>query len=89
VVDDFADGVEAAGSGAGVVALVVPATGEGSVTVGVDDTLRATSGVRVSEVLWSAGALTAGPADSGVRIGTTGVRVAGVPWWWRDWGGKY
>jgi hypothetical protein len=88
VVDDPAHGVVATGAWAGVVTLVVTATGKGSVTVRVDDTLRSPASVGIPEVFRSAGALTAAASDCRVCVGTTGVWVAGVPWWERSWGGE-
>ena len=88
MVEDLADGIVAAGAGAGVVALVVSPASQGSVAVRVDDTLRSAAGVRVSEVLPSAGTLATTALHCGVSVGTTGVGVAGVPWWWRCCGGQ-
>ena len=79
MVEDLADGVVAAGAGAGVVALVVSSTSQGSVTVRVDNALRPAAGVRVSEVLPSAGTLATASLHCWVSVGTTGVGVAGVP----------
>ena len=88
MVEDLADGVVAAGAGAGVVALVVSPTSQGSVAVRVDNALRSAAGVRVSEVLPSAGTLATAALHCWVSVRTTGVGVAGVPRWWRCWGGQ-
>ena len=88
MVDHFADRVEAAGSGTGVVALVVPSAGKRSVTVGVDNTLGPAAGVRVSEVFWSTRALATRASHRSIGIRTTRVRVARIPWRGRSWGGK-
>lgn len=55
MIDHSASGRLAAGSGAGVYALVVQ-TGLGAIAVGVSDTLGSTAGVRIAEVLGQAGA---------------------------------
>ena len=86
MVDDFANGIEATGSGAGVVAFVVPSAGKCSVAVRVDNTLGSAPSVGVSKVLWPAGALATSSANLRVSIRSTGVGVAGVPWRWWSWG---
>ena len=75
-------GVEAAGAGAGVDAVLGHA-GQGGQAVAVHRALGPAAGVRVSEVLPPAGARTGVAPNGGVCVGAAGVRVAGVTWGWR------
>ena len=83
VVDDATLGVEATDSGTGIDTVLVD-TGEAGDAVAVDDTLRSAAAVGVAEVVWPAATDTGAAPHLSVSIGTTGVGIAGISWWWRS-----
>ena len=82
MVDNSTLRIESTDAGAGVDTVLVDA-GQTGDTVAVDDTLRSAAAVGISEVVWPAATDTGAASHLGVSIGTTGVRVAGIPrgWW--------
>ena len=82
MVDDSALGVEATDPGAGVDAVLVDA-GQDARAVAVHHALWPAAGVRVTKVLRSAAADAGTAAYSGISIGSTRIRIAGISWWWR------
>ena len=87
VVDDATLGVEATDSGTGIDTVLVD-TGEAGDAVAVDDTLRSAAAVGVAEVVWPTATDTGAAAHLSVSIGTTGVGIAGISWWWRSYNKK-
>lgn len=80
VVADLALGVEATGAGTRVAALVVD-TGAVPRAVGVEHTLGAAPGPRVTEVPGRTGTGPSAVAHLAHSVGPTGRRHTGIPWW--------
>ena len=82
MVDDSALRIEATHSGTGVDAVLVDA-GQRTRAVAVHHALRPAAGVRVTKVLRSAAADAGTATHSGISIGSTRIRIAGISRRWR------
>ena len=83
MVDHSALSIEATDSRTRVHTVLVD-TGQGGDTVRVDHALRSAARVGITKVLWSTAADALITTDSGVSIGSTWIRIAGISWWWRS-----
>ena len=84
MVDDSALSIEATDTWAGIHTVLVH-TGQAGDAVAVHHTLRSAAAVGVTEVVWPAAADTGVASHLSISIGSTGVWIAGIPWWWRSY----
>ena len=83
MVDNSTLRIEPTDPGAGVDTVLVDA-GQAGDAVTVDDALWPAAAVGISEVVWPAATDAGAASHLGVSIGAAGVRVTGIPRWWRS-----